>query len=94
MEKKTIKISLILFTAILICASIDLILSYNIFLNNPELFIENEGNKEFINFLLKGEFPFNNIFKIIISFPLLLFILSCTLPLSLRVLCGHFNCRF
>ena len=76
MEKNTIKISLILFTAILICAFIDLILSYNIFLNNPELFIENEGNKEFINFLIKGEFPFNNIIKIIISFPLLLFIFS------------------
>lgn len=76
MEKKTIKISLLLFSAILICATIDLILSYNYFLNNPELFIKNEGNIEFINFLIKGEFPITNILKIIISLPLLLFILS------------------
>jgi len=76
MEKRTIKISLILFIAILLCASFDLILSYNYYLQNPRAFIENEGNIEFVNFLQEGVFPFYNLFKIVIIFPILLFILS------------------
>ncbi len=76
MEKKTIKISLILFIAIIICASLDLILSYNYYIDNPKIFIENEENIEFVKFLQKGEFPILNTFKIAIIFPLLLFILS------------------
>ena len=76
MEKKTLKISLILFIAILSCAFIDLILSYNYYLNYPDLFIENEMNIEFVKYLQKGIFPINNFIKIMIIFPLLLFILS------------------
>lgn len=76
MEKKTIKISLILFIAILICASFDLILSYSYYINNPEIFIENEENIEFVKFLQKGAFPIQNLFKIGIILPILLFILS------------------
>jgi hypothetical protein len=76
MEKKTIKISLILFIAILSCASFDLILSYNYYLQNPEIFIENEANIEFVNYLQEDVFPLYNIFKMAIMFPILLFILS------------------
>ena len=77
MEKKTVKISLILFLAILFCAFFDLILSYNYYLYNPEIFIDSEMNVEFVNFLQKGLIPINNFFRIILIFPILLFILSC-----------------
>jgi hypothetical protein len=76
MDKKTIKISLILFIAILICSSIDLILSYNFYINKPKIFIENEENIEFVKYLQKGSFPIKNTLKIAIILPILLFILS------------------
>ena len=76
MKNNTIKISLILFTIILICATFDLILSYNFYLENPKYFIENEGNTEFVYFLQNGIIPIYNIFRISIMLPILLFILS------------------
>ncbi len=76
MEKNTIKISLILFFVILICATFDLALSYNYYLENPTHFIDKEGNTEFVSFLQEGVFPFYNLFRISIMFPILLFILS------------------
>jgi len=76
MEKKTIKISLLIFAAILLSSSIDLILSYNYYINYPQRFLEFEGNIEFVNYLRNGAIPVNNIIKILISLPLILFILS------------------
>lgn len=76
MEKNTIKISLIIFAALLISSSIDLILSYNYYLINPKRFFEFEGNTEFVNFLKNGAIPIINIIKLVITLPILLFILS------------------
>ncbi len=38
--------------------------------------MNNESNVEFVNFLMEGDFPFNNFIKFIIGLPLLLFTLS------------------
>jgi hypothetical protein len=76
MEKNTIKISLLIFAALLLSSSIDLILSYNYYIINPERFFEFEGNTEFVNYLKNGAIPINNIIKFVISLPIILFILS------------------
>jgi hypothetical protein len=76
MEKRTIKISIILYLAFLCCAVIDFSLSYNYFLHASETFVHTETNVEFVRFLTTGDFPFQNFIKFIIAFPLLLFILS------------------
>jgi hypothetical protein len=65
-----------MYSALLFCAVVDLALSYNYFLNKTEIFVNNESNIEFVNFLIKGDFPFLNFIKFILGFPLLLFVLS------------------
>jgi len=62
--------------ALLICAVVDLILSYNYFLHETKVFVTMESNVEFVNFLIKGDFPYLNFMKFIMALPLLLFILS------------------
>ncbi len=37
---------------------VDVLLSYNIYLNEPDRFIANEANREFVNFLTMGSIPF------------------------------------
>jgi len=75
-EKRTIKLSLFLYIALILCAVIDLTLSYNYFLLDTELFVNTESNVEFVNFLIQGAFPIHNFLKFILAFPLLLFLLS------------------
>ncbi len=75
-EKRTIKISLIIYIALLLTATLDLALSYNYYLSEPEIFISNESNIEFVKFLTQGEFPTNNFLKFILALPILLFLLS------------------
>jgi hypothetical protein len=75
-EKRTIKISIILYSALLFCAVVDLSLSYNYFIHESETFLHAESNVEFVHFLTEGNFPLQNFIKFIIAFPLLLFILS------------------
>ena len=65
-----------MYSALLFCALVDLTLSYNYFLDETEIFVNNESNIEFVNFLIEGDFPFNNFIKFIIGLPLLLFVLS------------------
>lgn len=65
-----------MYIALLLTALLDLTLSYNYYLSETEIFINNESNIEFVKFLTKGSFPFNNILKFILAFPILLFILS------------------
>ena len=76
MEKRTIKISIIMYLALLFCAIADLVLSYNYFLNDADIFLNTESNIEFVNFLRQGDFPFHNFIKFIFALPVLLFILS------------------
>lgn len=75
-ERRTIKLSLIIYAVLLTCAVVDLILSYNYFLQDTEVFCSTETNSEFVDFLTKGDIPVLNIMKFLIAFPLLLFILS------------------
>ncbi len=65
-----------MYMALLICALVDLVLSYNYFLSDPKVFLSTEINIEFISFLQQGDFPVHNFMKFIFAFPLLLFILS------------------
>jgi hypothetical protein len=65
-----------MYSILLFCAIVDLTLSYNYFLNKTEIFINNESNVEFVNFLIEGDFPSHNLIKFIIGLPLLLFTLS------------------
>ena len=65
-----------MYSALLLCAILDLTLSYNYFLDNTEIFVNKESNVEFVNFLIEGDFPFHNFIKFIIGLPLLLFTLS------------------
>lgn len=65
-----------MYSVLLFCAVVDLILSYNFFLNKTEIFVNNESNIEFVNFLIKGDFPLLNFIKFMLGFPLLLFVLS------------------
>jgi hypothetical protein len=60
--------------ALLLCAIVDLTLSYNFFLNETEIFVTTESNVEFVNFLTEGNVPVQNLIKFIIALPLLLFI--------------------
>jgi hypothetical protein len=62
--------------ALLICAVVDLALSYNFFLHQTSVFVHTEANVEFVNFLTRGDFPYLNVIKFIVALPLLLFILS------------------
>jgi hypothetical protein len=62
--------------ALLLCAVVDLTLSYNFFLNETEIFVTTESNVEFVNFLTEGNVPVQNLIKFIIALPLLLFIFS------------------
>lgn len=64
------------YMALLVGALVDLALSYNYFLSNPEVFLRSEANTEFITFLAQGAFPMHNFLKFMFAFPLLLFILS------------------
>ncbi|HVQ01080.1 MAG TPA: hypothetical protein VMT57_06155 [Candidatus Thermoplasmatota archaeon] len=57
-------------------AVLDLVLSYNYFLHETNLFVHTEANVEFVNLLTRGAFPSLNVIKFIIALPLLLFILS------------------
>jgi hypothetical protein len=75
-ERRTIRLSLIIYAVLLICAVVDLALSYNFFLQDTKVFITTETNSEFVDFLTKGDIPILNIVKFLIAFPLLLFILS------------------
>jgi len=65
-----------MYAVLVMCAVVDLALSYNYFLSNTENFINTESNVEFVKFLIQGDFPFHNFIKFIIAFPLLLFLLS------------------
>ena len=65
-----------MYLALLLTAILDLTLSYNYYLSETEIFINNESNIEFVYFLTKGYFPFHNFLKFIFAFPILLFILS------------------
>jgi hypothetical protein len=65
-----------MYVALLLCAVVDLTLSYNYYINDTETFVNTESNAEFVNFLTEGDFPFHNLVKFIIALPLLLFILS------------------
>jgi len=65
-----------MYVALLLCAVVDLTLSYNYYVYDTEIFVTSESNVEFVNFLTEGDFPFNNLIKFIIALPLLLFILS------------------
>jgi hypothetical protein len=65
-----------MYSALLLCAILDLTLSYNYFLDNTEIFVNKESNVEFVNFLIEGDFPFHNFIKFIFGLPLLLFVLS------------------
>lgn len=65
-----------MYVALLICAALDLVLSYTYFLHNADIFLSTESNIEFVNFLRQGDFPFHNFFKFILALPVLLFILS------------------
>ena len=65
-----------MYVVLVMCAVVDLALSYNYFLSNTENFINTESNVEFVKFLIQGDFPFHNFIKFIIAFPLLLFLLS------------------
>lgn len=75
-EKRTIKISLLLYVALLVSAVVDAALSYNYFIYDTEIFITTESNGEFVDFLIRGDFPVHNFIKFSIALPLLLFILS------------------
>jgi len=65
-----------MYLALLICATLDLTLSYNYYLNDAEIFVNSESNIEFVELLINGNFPFLNFIKFIIALPLLLFILG------------------
>ena len=65
-----------MYMALLLCAIVDLTLSYNFFLNETEIFVTTESNVEFVNFLTEGNVPVQNLIKFIIALPLLLFIFS------------------
>lgn len=65
-----------MYTALLLCALVDLILSYNYYVYDTKIFVNSESNIEFVKFLTQGLFPFNNIIKFIFALPLLLFLLS------------------
>jgi hypothetical protein len=65
-----------MYMALLLCAVVDLTLSYNFFLNETEIFVTTESNVEFVNFLTEGNVPVQNLIKFIIALPLLLFIFS------------------
>lgn len=65
-----------MYVVLLLCAVVDLALSYNYFLSDTENFVNTESNVEFVKFLIEGDFPFHNFIKFIIAFPLLLFLLS------------------
>lgn len=64
------------YMALLVCALVDLTLSYTYFLSDPEVFLSTKVNTEFITFLEQGDFLVTNFMKFIFAFPLLLFILS------------------
>lgn len=65
-----------MYSALLFCAILDLTLSYNYFLNETDIFVNNESNVEFVNFLMEGDFPLHNFIKFTLGLPLLLFVLS------------------
>jgi len=64
------------YLALLVSALVDLVLSFNFFLSDPEVFLSTESNIEFINFLQQGDFPVHNFMKFMFALPILLFILS------------------
>jgi hypothetical protein len=76
LEKRTLKISLLMYLILLLCAVVDFTLSYHYYLHNTGTFVATETNSEFVAFLTTGHFPFNNFLKFILAFPLLLFLLS------------------
>jgi len=65
-----------MYVALVLCAVVDLTLSYNYYVQDTEIFVTTESNVEFVNFLTEGDVPFHNLIKFIIPLPLLLFILS------------------
>jgi hypothetical protein len=65
-----------MYVALILCAVVDLTLSYNYYVSDAKIFVNNESNVEFVNFLTEGDFPIQNFIKFILALPLLLFILS------------------
>jgi hypothetical protein len=65
-----------MYLALLLCAFIDLTLSYNYYVSDTTVFVTSESNIEFVRFLTQGCFPFNNVIKFALALPLLLFLLS------------------
>ncbi len=65
-----------MYLALLLCALVDLTLSYNYYVSDAEVFVTSESNIEFVRFLTQGYFPFNNVLKFVLALPLLLFLLS------------------
>jgi hypothetical protein len=65
-----------MYVALIVCAVVDLTLSYNYYVQDTEIFVNSESNIELVNFLIEGDFPILNFIKFILALPLLLFILS------------------
>ncbi len=65
-----------MYVALLLCAVVDLALTYNYYVYDTEIFINSESNVELVRFLTQGHFPFNNFIKFTLALPLLLFLLS------------------
>ena len=65
-----------MYLALLLCALVDLTLSYNYYVSDTDVFVTSESNIEFVRFLTEGDFPFNNFLKFSLALPLLLFLLS------------------
>jgi hypothetical protein len=65
-----------MYVALVLCAVVDLTLSYNYYVYDTKIFVNTESNVEFVNFLTEGDFPILNFIKFILALPLLLFILS------------------
>lgn len=78
---------------------VDVFLSYNIYLKDPDYFIANEANREFVNFLTRGSIPFSLI-AIILVFIILstsfsrLRLLSIKFRLPCRIILWFFACSY
>jgi len=58
------KNKILLFTALLLFGILtDVLLSVNAYLKNPDFFVKYEANREFANFLAKGDIPFLFLFS-------------------------------
>jgi len=73
---------------VMIGVLVDVSLSYNIYLSEPDRFIANEANREFVNFLTMGSIPFGLIVCILaILFFSTVFYRIWTVPIKFRLPC-------